>query len=376
MTDLHMAPISRADAKQRGLTRYFVWNQCPSGHTSNRLTVNGACEACSKARRGRDYRENRKENLQRQKARRDADADLPKKRRERAIKADPEYLSREAERARTLRLREDAKATGADMYETGTPCNSGHIGPRYTKTGKCVECNKILCAIKHEKRVQKDPKMVEARRARIVAKKEADARKVVANRNSRILRAAGEARRKAQESGDVTYRSQWPCSRNHVGLRYTSGGGCVECAAIAAASEEKRAYDAAYVAENKERILERSRVYAQNNREAVSARARAWSKANPEKRSVISKNYSHRRRTKEKRGVSTADLLAWEMSAKKVCYWCGVKCADSYHIDHYVPLSKDGEHELSNLVIACPPCNLRKSAKDPYAFAASVGRLF
>jgi len=34
-------------------------------------------------------------------------------------------------------------------------------------------------------------------------------------------------------------------------------------------------------------------------------------------------------------------------------------------IDHKVPISEGGRHDLSNLVLACQPCNSRKGAK-PY----------
>lgn len=376
MSELHMVQISRAEAKKRGLARYFVWAPCLAGHTSARLTINSACEVCSKEKRALAYWKNREENLKKQKARRDADENLPQKRRERAVRLDPTLLDRKAERERVARLREEARLAGADTYVSGVPCNSGHTGPRYTKTGKCVECNSILCAQKRERKIQADPEKLAAREARREAKRLADIKKAERAENSRKLREAGEARRTAMESGAATYSSEWPCRRGHVGLRYTSGGGCVQCAAIASASQQKKEYDALYFEKNKERILARAKAYNEKNREAVTAKVREWVKKNPEKRAAISKAYTHRRRAKEKAGDSTAALYAWEKAAKKVCYWCNKKCADNYHIDHYVPLSGGGLHVVDNLVIACPTCNLKKNAKDPYVFAASVGRLF
>jgi 5-methylcytosine-specific restriction endonuclease McrA len=58
-----------------------------------------------------------------------------------------------------------------------------------------------------------------------------------------------------------------------------------------------------------------------------------------------------------------------------VCHWCGKRCCKSFHIDHIQPLSKDGKHELRNLCIACPSCNLRKGDKDPIDFAQRIGKL-
>jgi 5-methylcytosine-specific restriction endonuclease McrA len=125
--------------------------------------------------------------------------------------------------------------------------------------------------------------------------------------------------------------------------------------------EIKRAYDSSYRASRPEQC---------------AANAIKWIRQNPEKRKSISKAYKARRRMQESGGDSTADIHKWEMAAPKVCYWCDKKCSKVYHVDHYQPLAKGGRHVIGNLVIACPPCNLKKNAKDPFKFAASMGRLF
>lgn len=111
-------------------------------------------------------------------------------------------------------------------------------------------------------------------------------------------------------------------------------------------------------------------------RQAKIAYATAYWKAHPDKARATKRAYRHRRRSLERQGVTGPELSAWCEAQVKQCYWCGSKCADSYHIDHYEPLSKGGKHELANLRIACPPCNYRKHAKDPLDFAREVGRLF
>lgn len=132
---------------------------------------------------------------------------------------------------------------------------------------------------------------------------------------------------------------------------------------IEATKDQKRLYDIEYRA--------RPEI-----REKMTKRARRWVKENPEKRAAVTRNYRDRRRAQEESGVSSADLAQWTADQKKVCYWCGKKCASDFHIDHYVPLSRGGPHELHNLVISCGPCNIRKNALDPYEFAQRVGRLF
>lgn len=111
------------------------------------------------------------------------------------------------------------------------------------------------------------------------------------------------------------------------------------------------------------------------NKERVDRKRSEWAMANPEKSRAIKQSYKHRRRTAEGDGIGGKDLAAWKSAQPKVCYWCGCRCARNHHVDHYVPLSKGGLHELANLVIACGPCNLKKNAKDPLDFAREVGRL-
>jgi len=45
-----MQVISRAEAKSKGLTRYFTGNTCPKGHTAPRIVSNGTCLTCKRIR--------------------------------------------------------------------------------------------------------------------------------------------------------------------------------------------------------------------------------------------------------------------------------------------------------------------------------------
>lgn len=196
------------------------------------------------------------------------------------------------------------------------------------------------------------------------------------------------------------YLTTIPCVHGHVGEWLVAGSRCVQCVrdrnaaariknanilpAIKRDEYLKNKADPVWQQKQREkraREKEAKRLYDIEYRARLpkgykTEKAKRWAKANPEKRRAISKSYKARRRQQEAGGDSTAAILEWERQAKKVCYWCGSRCAKEYHIDHYEPLARGGRHEISNLVIACPPCNLRKNAKDPYEFASSVGRLF
>ena len=95
-----------------------------------------------------------------------------------------------------------------------------------------------------------------------------------------------------------------------------------------------------------------------------------------EKGKIIDKNKHHKRRAIKKSGdVTTKQLLELQQNAKN-CYWCNTSLKNKVvHIDHYVPLSRGGLHTITNLVVACSECNLKKHAKDPFVFALEKGRL-
>lgn len=56
-------------------------------------------------------------------------------------------------------------------------------------------------------------------------------------------------------------------------------------------------------------------------------------------------------------------------SQKGLCWWCGKKVGDKYHVDHRIPLSRGGSNAPENLVISCPPCNLSKNDKLPHEWS-------
>lgn len=122
---------------------------------------------------------------------------------------------------------------------------------------------------------------------------------------------------------------------------------------------------AEYQERNKEKKRQYDRAYRASRREKDLERAREWKKRNPEKRAAIVRTYSAKRRAQEEAGISGGALAAWTRTQPKVCFYCEADCADDFHVDHFIPLAKGGAHVLTNLRIACPPCNLRKNAKFP-----------
>ena len=185
-------------------------------------------------------------------------------------------------------------------------------------------------------------------------------------------------RAQAKPEGRVKYFTGKPCQKaGHIAERYTGSGSCVECKRQDQASikKEKSEYDKKRYEQKGEQIRARRKENYYKNREAAIEYSVTWNLVNKEKRKFISATYKHKRRAIEKEGMPYSELMEWVKSQPKVCHWCGCKCPDNFHVDHYVPLSRGGQHTDANLVIACQGCNLKKSDKPPEEFALSVGRL-
>lgn len=236
--------------------------------------------------------------------------------------------------------RAEAKALGLKRYFTGKPCKNGHISEWQVASYQCCECSRI----KNSEKYHANPEKLLAQQKEYRANNAEKVREQ-AKANRLKNRDALLAGKKAYYER-VKLDPEWQKREAEKRL---------------ANREKKREYDKQYAVLNSAKKVEAANV---------------WRKENPDRRKAIVFAYDGRRRTQKEQGDSTAEIREWIKAVKKVCYWCGDKCANDYHIDHYQPLSKGGEHRVSNLVIACPTCNLRKNAKDPLEFAASMGRLF
>ena len=58
--------------------------------------------------------------------------------------------------------------------------------------------------------------------------------------------------------------------------------------------------------------------------------------------------------------VTTEALKAMMYRQKEECNECKKNIANEYHIDHIIPISKEGQHTIDNIQLLCPFCNLSK----------------
>jgi len=154
-----------------------------------------------------------------------------------------------------------------------------------------------------------------------------------------------------------------------------------------------------YKAKNKVSISEYSAKYNAKNKEAKSAYNADYHekrKQDPDflkRKSEVVANY---RKTPQGKAVKSASeakrravkhnapigeitaiktwIKGWRSELIVKCHWCNVEFhPDNCHADHVMPIAKGGAHELSNLVISCKGCNLKKQAKHPDKWMAQIG---
>lgn len=134
----------------------------------------------------------------------------------------------------------------------------------------------------------------------------------------------------------------------------------------------------AYRKANRELILEKARKAYSADPEKFTARSKAYRDANPEKRAVLVRNRRAAKNLAE--GSHTSKDVGFIFDQQRgLCANCKETLeksgSNTYHVDHIMPISKGGSNWPSNLQCLCPTCNMRKNAKDPFAWANENGRL-
>lgn len=72
--------------------------------------------------------------------------------------------------------------------------------------------------------------------------------------------------------------------------------------------------------------------------------------------------------------ITTKILVDWLKEHRgKSCSYCG---NFAFHIDHIIPLSRKGMHELDNLQIVCEACNIAKNNQTEQEFLNQIKRIY
>jgi hypothetical protein len=274
--------------------------------------------------------------------------------------------------------RKDAIAKGLTKYFTGKLCRQGHLCFRWTQGG-CSECQKLFVGAKRDKinayraehRRRNHEKLLAQERARHAAKPEIQRKAAAKYRAANIQKERDRVR--AYRSANL---EQVKSRRKEL---------------YAKDRDARRAYARAWYNANKDLIAERYLRFRLENPDWYAEKLRRWGmwKAeNPELAKAYSTAYrranldqyraysANRKARKRAGGTHTAadisDLLRLQ---KCKCAICKTSIRDRYHIDHITPLARGGSNVRANLQLLCPPCNQRKSDRDPIAHMQSLGML-
>lgn len=132
----------------------------------------------------------------------------------------------------------------------------------------------------------------------------------------------------------------------------------------AAHAEEIRAKSAIKRTEKRDEILGYKRMSYRKHKAEILAKAKAYRDENPALYSLA----RHRRRSRKATTPEQQELIrvwydSWRERKRVRCYWCNQSIATKkVHVDHITPLGRGGGHEVDNLCVSCPNCNLTKNA--------------
>lgn len=215
------------------------------------------------------------------------------------------------------------------LYCSLRPCKYGHICPRRTSNGACIECERRL------EIARKDSNVERARRYR-----EAD----------------------PEKCKDISRRSK------------------------AKHAETRRVYER--TSETRKAGIKRRRVA---NAVEVREYHRMWRAANPERTRQYDRNWRlrHPERAKQKsvnanakrRSIAVAPLKKDDLERlfklQKKCACCGGRFCKALPatVDHRLAISRGGDNSFENLQLLCGTCNKKKNDRDEIDFMQSRGFL-
>jgi 5-methylcytosine-specific restriction endonuclease McrA len=122
-------------------------------------------------------------------------------------------------------------------------------------------------------------------------------------------------------------------------------------------------------------MTEYQHAYRKKHAEHIRHLMADWNRKNV----AAKREHTRRRRAKLRAGGGSLskDIVKKLLAAQRNrCACCKTDLLVSgLHLDHVLPLAKDGENVDTNMQLLCPPCNLSKSAKHPVDFMRSRGYL-
>ncbi len=132
-------------------------------------------------------------------------------------------------------------------------------------------------------------------------------------------------------------------------------------------AQEIRSYQAEYSKNNKERTRKTSKAWKEKNKEHIRKMSKEYVHPDPLRKKSVQITYRRKRRA-WRTGALVNDFTTSQWQTMQAayghrCVYCGKRYKGKLSQDHISPISKGGNHTLSNIVPACKSCNSRKHAK-------------
>ena len=107
----------------------------------------------------------------------------------------------------------------------------------------------------------------------------------------------------------------------------------------------------------------------ERTRESRNKYIRKWNKTPKGKQnSTVCRHRRMSRKLNAKDSFTADDIKDLYATQGGSCYYCSVEIENGFHVDHMTPLSRGGRNDVSNICLACAPCNLKKHTKTAEEF--------
>jgi 5-methylcytosine-specific restriction endonuclease McrA len=196
-------------------------------------------------------------------------------------------------------------------------------------------------------------------------------------------------RKAAITAGLDHYFTGKPCKHGHLSKRFTRNKTCVACDLARHVGNPVHAarctayylnHREAMIADQKARdtanrthVLKRKNAHRALHKKRINTKIAEWAKANPTKRRAKERSREARERGAE--GTHTwADIEALKEKQAGRCAapGCGSRLSYGFHVDHIMPILRNGTNWPSNLQLLCPAHNQSKGTQDPTEWLASL----